>query len=381
MIPNLNEEQQMILRSVKEFVENEVKPRAMEIDRTGEFPHDLWKRCAELGLTGSGIPEEYGGLGLGVLMEQLLMEEIAKESPVLALIVDAHLLAFRMISRAGTEEQKQRFIPKLASGEMIGSMASTEAPGSTNYTELPPMGTYDGEDLILNTTKVFITNSHVADLYVFSGMVDGQTIPCVVEKGAPGLITGQIENKLGMNGSMTGTVRCVDLRVPKENILGEAGALDKEFAAMYLNISAISLGIAEAVVEKTTKYVMNRTRFGKPLGGFQVVAHHIAKMTAQVELARSIMQRAAILHDEGTPDLRLNFICKAFTCEMAVQVADLCIQLHGAAGYTEDTGIARYLRDAKCNTIGEHPTDIHWDYLALQLGLPIDTTFPLFPRD
>jgi alkylation response protein AidB-like acyl-CoA dehydrogenase len=376
----LTEEQQLILNNVKEFVQNEVKPRVVDIDKTGEFPHDLWKRCAEMGLTGLAVSEEYGGLDQGVVMEQLVMEEIAKESPVLALILDAHQLSYRVIQHVGTEEQKKKYLPPLASGEKITALSATEACGSTNFPEYAPMKR-DGDDLILNCTKIFTTNAHVADYYTVLGLLDGGLQVVIVEKGTPGLETGHIEHKLGMAGSYSGNVRFNNVRVPKENICIPKPGFDYGFAVCYLNISAISLGLSEGVLEKTKNYVLNRSRLGKPLASFQVVAHHIAKMQTQIELARSILYRAAELYDEGTPNMMLVSMTKVFATEMGVDIANLCIQLHGAIGYGEDTGIARYFRDAKCNTIGETSTDIHYDFIAMYLGMPIDTSIPMFILD
>jgi hypothetical protein len=231
------------------------------------------------------LAKMYGGLGQGVVMEQLVMEEIAKECPVLALIIDAHLLSYRMLNHVGTKEQKEKYIPLLATGEYIAALAGTEPAGSTNYPEYVNMGRKDGDDLIVNTTKVFITNSHVADVYVVYGLVDGAPQAVIVEKA------GQLEHKLGMAGSNTGTVRCNNVRVPKENICRQDAGLDLDFATTYLNISAISLGLAEGVFEKTKTYVLNRSRYGKSLGSFQVVAHHIAKMATDIELARIVSRR------------------------------------------------------------------------------------------
>lgn len=378
---NLTEEQQLMIKSLREFVENEVKPAAPEIDKSEEFPMQLWKRMSELGLIGIDAPEEYGGLAQGVLMEQIFMEELAKECPVLALVFDAHLLSFRQILKCGTDEQKKKYLSKLATGEMISASAYNDPAGSTSYLEWAPIGVRDGDDVIINTTKVFITNSHVADVYVVQGFIDGPAMySIIVDKGTPGLITGQIENKMGMNGSYSGTVRFVDVRVPKENIL-QLVPSTKYDSTMFLNISAISLGLAEGVLERTTNYVKGRIRNGRPLAGHQVVAHHIAKMRAKVELSRSLLYRAAMQYDKGIADLVLTYACKAYVCEMGVDVARQCIQLHGGVGYAEDTGIARFLRDALCNTIGELPTDLHYDYLALTLGLPIDTSFPQFSND
>jgi alkylation response protein AidB-like acyl-CoA dehydrogenase len=312
-------------------------------------------------------------------METLMMEEIGKECPALALILDVHFVCFHLMDHFGTEEQKAKYVPRLASGEWIGAVSGTEPQGNTNIPEWQPMGKKDGDDIILNCTKLFCTSSHVADIILVLGLIDGALQCVLVEKGMKGLETGHVEHKLGLAGSGTGTVRYNNIRIPKENICLIKPQMSIDAATMFLNMSAICLGLSESVFEKTKNYVLNRTRFGKPLAGNQVVAHHLAKMATQIELARSILHRAARLYDEGKPDVTLTFMNKAYVPEMAVHIANQCIQLYGGAGYMEDTGIAKYLRDAVAFQLAEYPTELHYDWIALHMGLPIETMFPVFP--
>ncbi|MDD5723852.1 MAG: acyl-CoA dehydrogenase family protein [Syntrophales bacterium] len=378
----LSEEQELMRKNIREFVETEVKPKAMVIDKTGEFPLDLFKRAGELGLIGICVSEEYGGLGQQVSMENVVMEEVAKELPALAVVIDAHLLGMRAIENYGTDEQKQKYLPRAATGETVLALNWTESAGSTNYPEFTSMGKWDGDDLVLDCTKIFITNSHVADVNVVQGMVDRKMEVALVEKGTPGLETGDIYHKLGLHGSYTGTVRFNNVRVTKDKIMAvKPGLSPARETLCFLNMAAIALGISEGAFEKTKQYVLTRTRFGKPLGSFQVVANHIAKMATKIELMRSLTYDAARRFEEGRCDIMLNFMAKAYSSEECIKITNQCIQLHGGVGYTEDTGIARYMRDAKVTTIGELPTDIHYDFIAILQGMPIKTTVFPYSKD
>lgn len=372
----LTEEQELMRNTVREFATTEVRKRVVEIDRTNEFPVDLWKRCAELGLTGGAVAEQYGGLELGATTELLIMEELGKESPALALIMDAHMLTLRVLEYYGSEEQKQKYLIPAAKGEKISAFGITDPSGSSNYPEWTPLGVFDGDEIVLNNTKLYVTNSHIADFYMFQGIIDGKLCQVLVDKGTPGLETGHIEDKLGLAGTYTGTVSLRNVRIPRSNYIdpAQAGAANPNINLAFLNISVIALGLMEGVFEKTRNFVLERTRFGQPLGSFQVVAHHIAEMATKIEFSRNMIYNAAKLFDDGTPDVKLTFMAKAMIPTWSVEVASLCVELHGAAGYCEDTGIARYLRDAKGLCIGEYPTDVHWDFIALALGMPIQTT-------
>jgi butyryl-CoA dehydrogenase len=365
----LNEDQQLIKQAAHEFARNEVEPRVEEIDKTGRYPLDLWKRCAELGYTGICIPERLGGLGADVTTEMVVMEELGRISPALALIIDAHLYAVATIAELGTEEQKQNYVIPCARGEKICALSSTDPAGSTNYSEWMTNAVKDGSDYVLNGTKVFTTNADVADVYVVQALAEEGLKQFIVEKGASGLETGHIEHKLGLAGSNTGTVNYRNVRVPASNVInpGDSSALWVPF----LDVASIALGISEEVYEKTLKYLLQRTKAGKPLASLGPIPFQLAKMAAQIEFARNFIYNAARLFDEGRPDPKLPFMAKAVVTEMAVEIASRCIELHGAVGYCEDTGIARYLRDAQGFTIAEASTNIHWYLVAAMMGIPM----------
>lgn len=372
----LSMEEELILKSVKEFAENEVAAQKEEIDREEKYPTELMKRCGELGLLGINIPEAYGGLGMSCVMEQLVMEEIAKVCPVLALCMDAHMLVVRQILIYGNDAQKEQYIPKLASGEVIGCCSQTEAPGSANFTEWPDMGRFDENgDVILNATKVFATNAAGADLFMFMGKINGQMMNMLAERSFEGLSVAHQDHKMGMNGSGTATIRLVNVRVPKENLLipgADYAKYASHQAVMYLNISSIALGIAEAALDKTIAYVRQRTRLGKPLGAYQAVEHMISQMKIKVETSRSIIHDAAAAHDAGQGDGLLDSVVKAYAPNACFEVVNTALQLHGGLGYIRDSGLPRMLEDIRVCTIGEAPTEMHLDTIAVYLGLPVE---------
>lgn len=377
-------EEELIIKSLREFVEDEVKPAAAELEKTNEFPMKLWKRCVELGFIGVSFTSEYGGMGMRGTMDKIVLEEIGKECPALALAIDAHHLATRQIYNFGSKAQKEKYLPDMAFGEVIGAVAATEAAGVIPCAEFQKMGTQGEKGFIVNGTKIFCTNSSVADVIVVCGVMGDNFCSVIVDGNSEGLQRGGslVEHKMGMHGTGTGTVLFNNVLVPYENVLvpEDANKIDPFLTTQcYLGISAISLGIAESVFKKTKDYLNGRIRNGKPLSSLQVVAHELVDMKCKIELMRSILYRTAGITDEGTPDPMMIHITKATVPEMACDVAEAAIKLHGGVGYMEATGIARYLRDAVCNTIGENPTNFHKEQIALQLGLPIETSMPLVP--
>lgn len=368
----LTEEQSILQNVAREFAQNEVSKRAVETDKTGEFPFDLWKRCGELGFTGMSIPEEYGGTNVGAVEEQLVMEELAKEMPLLSLALDANLLTVRTLLAGENEELRKKYLPGMASGKLIAGYGITESAGSSNYLGWTNFGVADGDEIVLNGTKNFVTCSHIADVYCILALIEGQLGVAVIDKGTPGLVTGQLEHKLGMNGSYSGTVTLNNVRIPKTNVLRSVQNADTCLA--YVNISTISLGIMESVVEKTKNYMLQRTRFGAPLAGFQVVAHNLSKMQTKIEFARSMIYSTAQSFDAGDKNELYTHMIKAVVPTWATEVVTKCVEMHGGIGYSEDTGITRYLRDSICNLIGEFPTDQHWDQVALGMDMPIQTS-------
>lgn len=377
-------EEELIIKSLREFVEDEVKPAAAELEKTNEFPMKLWKRCVELGFIGVSFTSEYGGMGMRGTMDKIVLEEIGKECPALALAIDAHHLATRQIYNFGSKAQKEKYLPDMAFGEVIGAVAATEAASVIPCAEFQKMGTQSEKGFIVNGTKIFCTNSSVADVIVVCGVMGDNFCSVIVDGNSEGLQRGGtlVEHKMGMHGTGTGTVLFNNVLVPYENVLvpEDTNKIDPFLTSQcYLDISAISLGIAESVFKKTKDYLNGRIRNGKPLSSLQAVAHELVDMKCKIELMRSILYRTAGITDEGTPDPMMIHITKATVPEMACDVAEAAIKLHGGVGYMEATGIAHYLRDAVCNTIGENPTNFHKEQIALQLGLPIETSMPLVP--
>ena len=365
----LTEEQALIQKIARDFAQNECKPRAAEIDKTGDYPMDLWKRAAELGFTGLCIPEEFGGMGADATTEMIVMEELGKQCPTLALNIDAHMYAVASIAKAGTEEQRKKYVIPTAKGVKIAALSSTEPTGCTNYDEWTLTATDKGDHVELNGTKIFSTNAQVADIYVVMANTSDGLIQYIVEKDYPGVETTYIENKLGLSGSNSGTLTLKKVMVPKENQF-VAGALTDVYLP-FLDVAAISLGMAEEVFDRTFAYLMQRTRSFKPLATLGSIPEQLAKMSAEIEFARTFIYSAARLYDEGRGEPKLHFMAKAVVCEMAVKIISRCMELHGAVGYSEDAGIARYLRDAQGFLVAEASTAVHWYLVALMMGIPM----------
>jgi alkylation response protein AidB-like acyl-CoA dehydrogenase len=366
----LTEEQELVRNSVRQFADEELRPVAARIDKDGEFPTDLWRKAAELGYTGVCVPEELGGLGADVTTEILIMEEIGKVIPTLGLIIDVNLFTTYMILGLGTDAQKAKYVPDLAKGVKIGALSSTEAPGSINYSEWAMGATKDNDGYIFNATKIYNTNSKSADIFVVRAKTPDGMKRFIIDKDMPGLETGYIENKLGLSGSDTGTVKYNNVRIPAENILPDG---DTPLGLIpFLDVSAISLGIAEEVYARTFKYLSERTKAGKKIIGISAIGYQMAQMATKIEFARNFVYNAARLFDEGRPDGKLCSMSKAVVCEMAVDVCRQCIELHGAVGYCEDAGLSRYLRDAIGLTVAEVSTNIQWAMVQKYLRIPVE---------
>lgn len=380
----LTMEEELIVKSLRDFVENEVKPMVSEIEKTNTIPMELWHRCGELGFIGVSFPEQYGGMGMRSIMDKVVLEEISKECPALALSIDAHHLATRAIMMFGSKAQKEHYLAKLVNGDLVGASAATDPAGNSISAETKPIGSFTADGILLNCNKVFCTNSGFADIFVIIGMIDGNYCNVIVEKDTEGFAHGGnlVDHKMGMHGSGTGSLRLNNVLVPMTNLLAPDEPFDPAnaftFCGCYLDISAISLGIAEAAFNKTKDYLMARIRNGKPLAGMPVIARSLALMKSKIEMMRStIWSTTEIIAAEPSP--LLVHATKATVTEMGCEVTKMAIELHGGAGYMEETGIARYHRDAICNTIGENPTDVHLEQVALQLGLPIEGVQSMFP--
>ncbi len=374
MLHTLTQEQEMIRQTVRDFVTAEVLPNVQDMEERNEYPLALMKRCAELKLTGILFPEEYGGLGLGLTEFCLALEEISRVSQTMAITLDASTtLCFLPILLSGTEAQKKRYLRRFVAGELIGAISGTEPCGSTNFPAFTATAVRDGDHWILNGTKIFTTNAQAADVYLFMCRVDKNPMPScfLVEKGMPGLSFGKIEKKLGWHGSNTGTVHYDNVRVPAANRLGELHdgftAVSTAIAESCVGIGAMCVGAAAGVFQKTLDYARDRNLLGRQMIDIQGVADSLARMAMDIETSRSLVYRTTSLIDSGQPPVPetaawfFASACKTQPPEMAAQVCDMAIQLHGGHGYMDDSGIHRYWRDVRACQIGEMSTYLHLD--------------------
>jgi alkylation response protein AidB-like acyl-CoA dehydrogenase len=373
---DLNDAQRMLRDMVREFAEQEVRPRAAEIDRTDEFPWDLWRRMAELELVGMTLPPEYGGAGMDTLCWAVAQEELARASVVVADLQLASKLMQDMILRNGSQTQKQEYLPALGRGEQICVIGQTE-PGTgsdvagVQTTARPERGGY-----VLNGTKRFITCALLADLAVVVATLDkakgrqGITL-FLVEKGTPGFAPGSKEHLLGVRGMGTGELVLDNCWVPKENLLGGEGEGFKR-AMLSLDTGRIGIGcqavgLAQAAMEEAVRYAKQRTAFGAPLAQLPAIQFKLADMSAGIEAARLRLRHAAWLKDQGRPIIREAAEAKLLAADLAVRVTDEALQIHGAYGYSTDFPVERYYREAKVYQIWEGTSEIQRMVIARQL--------------
>jgi alkylation response protein AidB-like acyl-CoA dehydrogenase len=374
----LTEDREAILSSVREFVEKEVAPVALEIDRGGEFPLALFKRAGELGLLGITLPEEFGGLGADQTTQALVLEEIAKSLPVLTVAMGAHsLLAGGLIEVLGTPEQKKEYLVPAASGKTVLACGSTEAVGGDNQAEFSTRAALDGDEWVLNGSKVLISNIGVADVYVVVAVTADHVDPVtkaglsafLVPAGTPGLGVGRAEHKLGWHGSATGSVSFTDCRIPKENLLGPLGgclqAMFVSATAEFLSCGPVSLGIAEGAYDMALAYSLQREQQGQTLfDRFQVTRHKLVRMYAEIESLRALVYSTYAERDRGELCLAQGRLLKVKGAEVSEYVAREAIQLFGGVGTVVDTGVERYWRDAKVMAIGGASVEALTDVIA-----------------
>jgi alkylation response protein AidB-like acyl-CoA dehydrogenase len=373
----LNEEQQLLRKTVREFAETEIGPHSRAWDEAQAFPRELFGKLAELGLMGVCLPEEYGGAGLGTLEWALVMEELARVDAGVALSLAAHhSLAAAHLTLAGSEEQKRRFLAPLAAGEKVGCWGLTEPGSGSDAGGMRTTAVRDGDHWILNGSKCFITNGGVADTAIVMAVTDRSrgkkgVSAFVLERGTPGFSSGKKEDKLGVRSSDTSSLVFEECRVPADQRVGEEGMgfidtlriLDKG----RVGIAAFSLGISQASLEASLRYAREREQFGRPLADFQAIQFKIAEMATQVDASRLLTWRAAALADAGRSLTAEASMAKLFSGEAAVQIALDAIQIHGGYGYIKEYPVERYLRDAKIGTIGEGTSEIQRMVIARHL--------------
>jgi len=374
----LNEEQQLIRETVREFALKEVEPIARQIDINSEFPTETVKKMADLNLMGIPFPQEYGGAGADELSYIIAVEELARVCGSTAITLAAHTsLGSFPIYAFGTNEQKKKYLTPLASGEYVGGMGLTEPEagsdsGATRTTARRTKGGY-----IINGTKSFITNASVGKSFVVIAKTDLNASlshglsTFIIERGFKGFTNGKKEDKLGLRGSDTGELIFEDCFVPEENLLGEEGSgfkyIMKTLDGGRISIGALALGIAQGALDKCLTYVKERQQFGKPIGSFQAVQMMISDMATEIEAARHLVYNAAHLLEAGKPFSKESAMAKLFASETAMRATKNAIQIFGGYGYMEEYQVERYYRDAKLCEIGEGTSEIQRIVIARQL--------------
>jgi alkylation response protein AidB-like acyl-CoA dehydrogenase len=374
---SLNEEQQLLKRSVREFAESELLPHAREWDEKQEFPREVFTRLGDMGLMGAVFPPEYGGAGLSTLEYAIAMEELSRVDAGVALSVAAHnSLCSGHIFLAGSDDQKKRFLTPLAQGEKIGAWGLTENSAGSDAGGTRTTAVRDGDHWVLNGSKTFITNGRLADTAVVMAVTDKAKgkkgiSAFVVERGTRGFRSGKKEDKLGVRSSDTSELVFEDCRVPAANLLGKEGhgfidalrILDRG----RIGIAAFSIGIAQGSLEASVRYARDRKQFGRAIGEFQAIQGKIADMSTHIEAARLLCWKAAALRDSGKEHTVESSQAKLFASEMAVQVALEAVQIHGGYGYIKEYPVERFLRDSKLGTIGEGTSEVQRMVIARAL--------------
>jgi alkylation response protein AidB-like acyl-CoA dehydrogenase len=370
-------EQQQLRKSIREFCEAEIKPHVMEWDESQHFPIDVFKRLGELGVLGAVFPEELGGSGHSYVDYSIVMEEIARVDPSIALSVAAHVsLCTNHIYLAGNDEQKKRYVPKLASGEWIGCWSLTEPEAGSDAGGTRTKAVLDGDTWVLNGGKTFTTNAQVADVCVAMAMTDRSASAhgisaFILEKGTPGFKVGKKENKLGMRCSPTGEVLFTDCRLPASQLCGKRGEGFVDSLRILdggrISIAALSVGLAQGAYEAALKYSKQRKQFSRFISEFQAIQHKLADMATEIDAARLLTLRAAWLKDSGASVNKESAMAKLFASESAVRVANEALQIHGGYGFIKDYPVEKFYRDVKLCTIGEGTSEIQKLVIARQL--------------
>lgn len=363
-----SENVKMIRDVVREFAEREIRPKFMEWDESQEFPVHVFKKLGELGMMGVLVPAEYGGSGLGYFEYVAVIEEIAKVCGSIGLSVAAHnSLCTGHILQFGNEEQKQRWLPKLATAEWIGAWGLTEPNTGSDAGRMMTTAVRDGDEWIINGAKCWITHGktgNVAVVIVRTGeLLDSRGMTAfVIEKGTPGFSAGRKENKLGMRASETTELIFENCRVPAANMLGKEGEgfiqAMKILDGGRISIASLSLGIAKGAYEASLKYAKERHQFGKPIAEFQAIAFKLADMAMQIEAAELLTLRAAAIKNAHGDVTNPSAMAKYYASEVAVKVSTEAIQIFGGYGYTKDFPVEKFYRDSKLCTIGEGTSEI-----------------------
>jgi alkylation response protein AidB-like acyl-CoA dehydrogenase len=373
----LNEEQLQLKKSVREFAEREIAPNVMKWDEASEFPLATVKELGKLGLMGAIFPPEYGGADMGYVEYVIAIDELSRVDGSVGIIVAAHTsLCSNHIYLAGNEEQKKKYLSKLATGEHIGAWGLTEPSSGSDAGSARMTAVRKGNNWVLNGTKTFITNGHYADTLVVIAVSDRAAhthglSAFIVEKGTKGFRPGKKENKLGLRASDTSELIFEDCVLPADALLGKEG--DGFIDAMRvldggrISIAALGLGMAQGAYEASLKYSKQRKQFGKPISDFQAIQWKLADMATEIDAARLLTMRAASMKDAGLKTTLESSMAKLFTSEVAVRCANEAVQIHGGYGFIKDYPAEKFYRDVKLCTIGEGTSEVQRLVIARQL--------------
>ncbi len=362
------ESQEMIAQTVRDFADKHIRPFIMEWDEAQKFPIDLFKKMGELGIMGVLVPEEYGGAGLSYFEYVTAISELAKVCGSIGLSMAAHnSLCTGHILAFGNEEQKQKYLPKLATAEFIGAWGLTEANTGSDAMRMRCVAKEDGDYWVINGSKNWITHGISGDVAVVLArtgeLLDSKGITAfVIERGTPGFKAGKKENKLGMRASETAEMIFEDCRVHKSQVLGKVGDGFKQAMKVLdggrISIAALSIGIAKGAYEASVKYSQEREQFGQPISNFQAISFKLADMATQIEAAELLTLQAADLKNRGEAMTKQSAFAKYYASEVAVRCATESVQIFGGYGYTKDFPVEKYYRDSKLCTIGEGTSEI-----------------------
>ncbi len=375
----LTEEQRLFRRMVREFAEQEIAPRAEEIDATDEFPWDIFRKMGQVGLMGLPFPEEYGGSGAGYTSMVIALEEIARVSGSMAITLDAQTSLYcEPVYLFGTEEQKQKYLVPAARGEKVGAFGLTEPQAGSDAGATRTRAVRDGRtnEWVINGQKNFITNGSIADFVAVTAKTDPEKgtrgiSAFIVEKGTPGFEPGRDEKKMGLKGSVTSELFFEDCRIPAENLLGKENEGFKQFLvtldAGRVAIAAMAVGLAQGAFEKAVAYAKERVQFGQPIAKFQAIQWMVADMATEIEAARLMVHRAAWLKEQGKRFTKEAAMAKLFATEMSERACHKAIQIHGGYGYVQEYEVERMYRDQRLCSIGEGTNEIQRLVIARQV--------------
>ncbi len=355
-------EQIHLRREVRDFAAAEIAPHVMEWDEAQTFPLEVIRKLGRLGYMGAIFPEEYGGAGLGYVEYSIIIEELSRVDGSVGIILAAHTsLCSNHIAKAGNQEQKRKYLPKLASGEWLGCWSLTEAEAGSDAAGTRSTAARDGDGWVINGSKSFTTNAHYADVCVGMAVTNRSAAQhgisaFILEKGTPGFRAGKKENKLGLRASATGEVLFTDCRVPESQLLGkqDEGFVDslRILDGGRISIAALSIGMAQGAYDAALKYSKLRKQFGRPISEFQAIQHKLVDMATKLDASRLLTYRAATMLDSGKRVTRESAMAKLFASESAVWIANEAVQIHGGYGFIKDYPVEKFYRDVKLCTIG-----------------------------